>query len=141
MANYFETRPWNNACMLPPDVKNLTEVLLAPKTKPKVRAKRSDHERRSTTDKTGQGTRKRIVRQLLAIWGPYCWLCMLAGKGLDASRIDMSLRYPQPLCFTRDHVVPRSKGGEPFAVTNQRPAHRVCNERRGNASVLYVQES
>lgn len=32
---------------------------------------------------------------------------------------------------TADHVVPRSKGGDVFALDNGRPAHQRCNSRRG----------
>lgn len=32
---------------------------------------------------------------------------------------------------TADHVVPRSRGGLVYAVENGRPAHKVCNSRRG----------
>jgi len=45
--------------------------------------------------------------------------------------IDLELRWPHPQSFTRDHVRPRSLGGRD-SLANQRPAHKLCNEKRGN---------
>jgi len=78
--------------------------------------------RRSTSDKTGEGTRRRIREYLIKRWGAACHICQ--------ADIDLELRWPDPQCFTRDHLRPRSLGGSD-SVRNQRPAHKVCNERRG----------
>ena len=78
--------------------------------------------RRSTSDKTGQHTRARWRRILVARYGPSCHLC--------AGDIDLELRWPDPKCFTRDHLKPRRAGGRD-TIRNQRPAHKVCNESRG----------
>ena len=90
--------------------------------------------RRSTEDKTGQATRARWRAQIIARWGAYCWLCVLDGKGLWRSRINLRLKWPHPRCFTRDHVIPRSRGGT-NDISNQRGAHKICNELRGNREV------
>lgn len=78
--------------------------------------------RRSTTDKTGQHTRSKQIKWLLKRDGNVCWLC--------DTDIDMELKYPDPGCATRDHVVPRSRGGS-NALRNLRLAHKYCNEARG----------
>jgi 5-methylcytosine-specific restriction endonuclease McrA len=51
-----------------------------------------------------------------------CWLC---GKPIDAE-----LQAPHPMSFSADHVRPLSKGGD--LLGELRPAHRSCNQRRGN---------
>lgn len=109
---------WNLPCMLPPEIVHPGPVL------PPRPVRSSD--RRSTTDKTGQATRARILRAILKIHGAVCHLC--------SGPIDLELRYPHPMSATRDHVIPRSLGGT-NAIRNQRPAHKVCNERRGNKSL------
>lgn len=92
--------------------------------------RRSSRGPRGTVCKTGQATRDRHRRQLLKLWGPYCWMCVLAGLGLELARIDLSLKWPDPGCFTRDHVIPRSRGGTDD-IGNLRPAHHRCNSQRG----------
>lgn len=52
--------------------------------------------------------------------GYRCWLC-----GLPVTRRRA----------TRDHVIPRSKGGKNRA-SNLRLAHRRCNQRRGNGEAI-----
>lgn len=85
---------------------------------------------RGTELKTGQATRIRQRQEILALWGPYCWLCVLDGKGLWRSRINLRLKWPHPRCFTRDHVVPRALGGSEH-ISNLRAAHHHCNAKRG----------
>lgn len=63
--------------------------------------------------------RRKPTRIRRLIWdrdAGICWLC------------------ERPVTFqamTLDHVIPKSKGGGFFAA-NLRPAHRLCNLRRGN---------
>lgn len=90
---------------------------------------------RGTEYKTGQHTRARLRAELLRIWGPYCWICVLSGKGLRRSRINLRLKWPHPRCFTRDHVIPRAMGGSED-ITNQRPAHHMCNSSRGARALI-----
>lgn len=54
------------------------------------------------------------VRLTLDTYGSTCWLCGLPGS------------------TTADHVIPRSKGGAVYDLANLGPAHRNCNEARGN---------
>jgi hypothetical protein len=95
---------------------------------------------RGTEDKTGEATRARIRTKLLKRWGPYCHLCLLWGATKDAALIDLTLKFPDPLCFTRDHVKPRSLKGAVHAVVNQRPAHNRCNTFRGNKTMEQIAE-
>lgn len=106
---------WNDPCNLPPDIApRHKEVKIVPPPKPK---------QRGSVDKTGEATRARLRRVLIKKYGPFCWLC---GKP-----IDLTIKHPDPWSFSRDHVIPRSKGGTD-AIRNQRPAHRICNQKRGN---------
>nr|DAM59856.1 MAG TPA: HNH endonuclease [Caudoviricetes sp.] len=36
------------------------------------------------------------------------------------------------MSFEVDEVVPVSRGGSPIDRANVQPAHRICNQRRGN---------
>jgi 5-methylcytosine-specific restriction endonuclease McrA len=54
------------------------------------------------------------VEQTLATYGRVCWLCGLPGAN------------------TADHIIPRSKGGAVYDLRNLGPAHKPCNESRGN---------
>ena len=36
------------------------------------------------------------------------------------------------MSFEVDEIVPVSKGGSPYDRANVAPAHRICNQRRGN---------
>ena len=56
-----------------------------------------------------------LKAQVLAQYGPLCHLC---GGEITED-------------FTLDHLIPRSHGGN-HEAWNLRPAHRQCNQRRGN---------
>ena len=64
--------------------------------------------------KWGGRKAQQYVRLTLEQYGEVCWLCGLPGSN------------------TADHVVPRSKGGAVYDLMNLAPAHRKCNESRGN---------
>lgn len=55
--------------------------------------------------------------------------------GLDCSlcdsAVDLSLKYPNPLSRSVDHVIPRSKGGADDP-SNYALAHLICNVRKNN---------
>ena len=40
-------------------------------------------------------------------------------------------RRPHPMSFVVDEVVPVKYGGDPLDFDNTRPAHWICNARRG----------
>lgn len=73
------------------------------------------------------GSRRTRLRARVAAEGAPCHLC---GKA-----IDYSLPAGHPMCFELDEIVPVSKGGDPFSRENVAPAHRICNQRRGNKSL------
>ena len=116
---------WNDTRALYPDMAlpDLPAIVEAAVERMSERTKRrASKGARGTTDKSGQGTRNRIRRQILALWGPYCHLCVLWGTGLERARIDLELKPPHPEAFSRDHVKPRALGGAIYAAANQRPA-------------------
>lgn len=131
MTNYFITQPWNNPSMLPAEIVNPMKLDLSI-IEIESRVKRPSN-RRSTSSKTGQATRDRWRKKIIAKYGAKCWLCLALGL-IDDAIIDMDLRVPDPRAFTRDHVKPRSLGGRD-SLANQRPAHKVCNESRGVLTV------
>ena len=70
------------------------------------------------------GARRDALRRRVADEGLPCHLC---GKP-----IDYSLPAGHPMCYELDEITPVSRGGDPFARDNVAPAHRICNQRRGN---------
>lgn len=41
---------------------------------------------------------------------------------------------PHPMSFVVDEIVPVSRGGDPLDPANTRPAHWICNARRGDGT-------
>lgn len=72
------------------------------------------------------GTRRTALRKRVAAMGLPCHLC---GKP-----IDYSLPAGHPMSYELDEVVPVSKGGDPLDPDNTAPAHRICNQRKGDGS-------
>lgn len=63
--------------------------------------------------------------------------CAICGKPIDYSLttwIDPKdgRTKPHPMCYELDEIVPISLGGSPFDYDNVQPAHRICNQRKGN---------
>lgn len=52
-----------------------------------------------------------------------CWLC--------GQWVDQTLPPNHDMARSVDHVIPRSLGGDPYARTNARLAHRLHNSQRG----------
>lgn len=99
--------------------------------------RRRSNDRRSSMDKTGQATRLAQRVQILAVYGNICHICVANGITDHRATIDLLLPWPDVRCFTRDHVIPRSKGGSD-EIWNLRPAHHECNRDRGNGPVVLV---
>lgn len=78
----------------------------------------------SGNPRTANGAARRAVRAWLKSQGRPCHLCGRA--------IDYSLPAGDPWSFEVDEIVPVSKGGSPVDRSNVAPAHRICNQRRGN---------
>lgn len=49
-------------------------------------------------------------------------VCALCGRP-----VDMSLRYPDPMSKTVDHIIPIALGGHPSDLSNLQLAHLSCN--------------
>lgn len=43
-------------------------------------------------------------------------------------------RRAHPMSFVVDEIIPVSKGGDPLDFANTRPAHWICNARRGDGT-------
>ena len=68
----------------------------------------------------------RLAPLVLSEYGATCWLC---GKPIDTT-----LPRTHRLGLTLDHVQARAMGGG-NELSNLRPAHSVCNKRRGARSI------
>lgn len=73
------------------------------------------------------GGARRKVRAWLKAQGLPCHICGMP--------IDYTLPAGDPMSFEVDEIVPVSKGGSPIERSNVAPAHRICNEKRGNRPV------
>ena len=65
---------------------------------------------------------------LISWHGAVCWICGLQEPGWPGNPNPQNGAYSS---CTRDHVVPKSKGGS-NELSNLRPAHRYCNGYRGD---------
>ena len=54
-------------------------------------------------------------------------ICGICGKP-----VDKSLKYPDPMSPTVDHIIPVSKNGDPVALDNLQIAHRYCNRMKSD---------
>lgn len=52
--------------------------------------------------------------------------------GICGRPVDMSLRYPNPMAKSIDHIIPISKGGHPSDISNLQLAHWECNRQKSN---------
>lgn len=76
--------------------------------------------------------RKKLQARYRALGFP----CALCGKPINYELgmiVDpvTGKRRPHPMSFVIDEIVPISRGGSPFTFENTRPAHWICNARRG----------
>ena len=82
------------------------------------------------------GNARRKLRDRMRAVGDPCWLC---GKPIDYSlgmvRDPKTGRArPHPMSFVIDEVIPVSKVGSPLEWGNVKPAHWICNARRGDGT-------
>ncbi len=54
-------------------------------------------------------------------------VCALCGKP-----VDFSLKYPNPLAPSIDHIVPINRGGHPSDISNLQLAHWTCNRQKAD---------
>ena len=80
------------------------------------------------------GAKRTALRNRVKAMGLPCWLC---NRPIDYSlttyvdpKDGRTKRHP--MSFELDEVVPVSLGGDPLDFDNVRPAHRICNQKRGN---------
>ena len=57
-------------------------------------------------------------------------VCALCGKV-----VDKSLRFPNPLSPSIDHIIPISKGGHPADIENLQLTHLKCNQLKATKLV------
>ena len=81
----------------------------------------------ATKSRYANGHARREARAWLKAQGLPCHIC--------GQPIDYSLPAGDPMSFEVDEIVPVSRGGSPYDRANLAPAHRICNERRGNKPV------
>ena len=81
------------------------------------------------------GAARRKIREKWKSIGDPCHLC---GKPIDytlgmVTGPDGKTK-PHPMSFVVDEIVPVSRGGDPYSIANTRPAHWICNARRGDGT-------
>lgn len=54
-------------------------------------------------------------------------ICGICGKP-----VDKSLKYPDPMSPTVDHIIPLNKNGDPISLNNLQLAHRYCNRLKSD---------
>lgn len=74
-----------------------------------------------TADKKYRATRLKVLKD-----DPNCWLC--------GEPIDMTLKFPEPMSPSVDHIIPHALGGT-NERSNLRSAHLDCNRRRQTKDV------
>ena len=55
-------------------------------------------------------------------------VCALCGKP-----VDFSLKFPDPMSATVDHIIPIARGGSPDNIDNLQLAHLCCNRSKGDS--------
>lgn len=80
------------------------------------------------------GAKRTALRNRVRAMGLPCHIC---GQPIDYSLTtyvdptDGRVKR-HPMSYELDELLPVSRGGSPFDVENVAPAHRICNQRRGN---------
>ena len=64
-------------------------------------------------------------------------ICGICGKP-----VDFSLKFPDPMSPTIDHIIPVAKGGHPSDIDNLQLAHFYCNRQKSDrlAKVVFVED-
>ena len=60
--------------------------------------------------------------------------------GICGQPVDKTLKYPDPMSPTVDHIIPVSKRGDPVALENLQLAHRYCNRMKSDKMPTSYQE-
>ena len=65
---------------------------------------------------------------------PTCYVC--------GEPIDYTLRYPNPLAFSVEHVIPRAARPDlTFDTANMRASHHMCNLHRGKTTLTITERA
>lgn len=80
--------------------------------------------KRKGNPRRANGSRRSRLRARVAARGEPCHLC--------GCPIDYELPAGHPMSYELDELLPVSRGGDPLDIGNVAPAHRLCNQRRGN---------
>lgn len=81
---------------------------------------------RGPNPRRSNGSARTKLRDAVRAEGLPCALCGMP--------IDYSLPAGDPMSYELDEIVPVSKGGSPYERANVQPAHRICNQRKGNGT-------
>ena len=72
------------------------------------------------------------ARQMVIRTGKICALCGLP--------VDKSLKWPDPMSATADHIIPIAKGGHPSDPANLQLAHYICNRLKSDRLIAETQK-
>ena len=61
--------------------------------------------------------------------------------GICGGPVDFTLRFPDPMSPTVDHIIPVSKGGHPSALENLQLAHRCCNRQKSDKFLIDLNQT
>lgn len=61
--------------------------------------------------------------------------------GICGNPVDKSLKWPNPLCATVDHIIPVIKGGHPTDLHNLQLAHWCCNRQKSDKLAKQIREA
>lgn len=90
----------------------------------------------ATNPRSANGAARRKIRDRWRAMGEPCAIC---GRPIDYS-LGMvrdphtGKTRPHPMSFVVDEIVPIRFGGSPISMDNTRPAHWICNARRGDGT-------
>lgn len=79
----------------------------------------------------GSSTAREKLKKIVFDGNPPCHLC---GKEIDYSLPKGFKGSPE-----MDDIIPVSRGGNPLDPENLRPAHKLCNQKRGNLPATVAQ--
>lgn len=81
---------------------------------------------RHSEPKTSRPSRLKTPQVITALFERDNWTCQLCGDAVNPS-----LKYPDPMAATIDHIVPLVDGGE-HSYANTQLAHALCNSLKGD---------
>ena len=61
--------------------------------------------------------------------------------GICGQPVDLTLKFPDPMSPTVDHIIPVSKGGHPSSLENLQLAHRWCNRQKSDKLLIDLNQT